>query len=377
MTTSVERSEAAPAWVDDFTFDQEAVAFQPPRRRWRRWVALVVLVLVGAIAVAWFLNPFGKTAAASLVTARATTGTIVSSVSLSGSVASSSINELSFATSGTVTAVNVAVGDRVTAGQVLATIDDASLKVQLEVAQANLSAAEARLELDQAGPTAATIASARDAISQAKLQLSTAKTSLADTIAQNNQNVAQAKASLAAARAQLAADTLALAPGDPQLAKDQQAVDAATTNLSSTQLKGTLSLHQAQAQVSSAALNLTTANHNYAAKTVPATDAQIASDQAAVAQAQQALTTTKATGATISSPVAGTVTVVGIKVGQAITASSSSSSSSGTATTGQIEVMDLAHLQIAGEASETDIRDRKSTRLNSSHIQKSRMPSSA
>lgn len=355
MTTSIERTEPAPAWVDDFAFDQQTVAVQPRRRRWRRWVAILVLVVLLAAAGLWVLNPFGKTAAASFVTGKATTGTIVASVSLSGSVASSSINELSFATSGTITAVDVAVGDKVNAGEVLATIDDAALNVQLEVAQANLTAAQARLALDQAGPTAATIASAKDSISQAKLQLSTAKTSLSDTITQNNQSIAQAKAALAAAKTQLANDKAALAPGDPQLVKDQQAVDTATTNLSSTELKATLSLHQAQSQVSSASLSVTTAQHGYAAKIVPTTAAQIASDKAAVAQAQQALTTLQATGASIVSPVAGTVTVVGIKVGQAVSAPNASASSSATSSTGQIEVMDLANLQIAGQASETDI----------------------
>lgn len=355
MTTSVEKADPAPSWVDEFAYDQGALALQPPGRRWRRWAAALVVVALLAAAALWALNPFGKAAAATLVTGRASVGTIVSSVSVSGSVASSSVSELNFGTSGTVTAVKVVPGDTVTAGEVLATIDDSSLQVQLQVAQANLTAAQARLSLDQAGPTAATIASARDSISQAKLQLSTAQTSLSDTIAQNDQNVAQAQDALTAAQAQLTADTATLAPGDPQLAKDQQAVDTATANLSATQLKATLSLHQAQAQVSSAQLSVTTAEHNYALKIVPATSAQIASDQASVAQAQQALTTLQQAGATITAPIAGTVTVVNLKVGQTVTGAASSTSASSSSTTGQIEVMDLSHLQIAGEASETDI----------------------
>ena len=178
---------------------------------------------------------------------------------------------------------------------------------------------------------------------------------MSDTIAQNNQNIAQAQAALTSAQSQLAADTATLLPGDPQLVKDQQAVDSATANLGATQLKVTLSLHQAQAQVSSASLGVTTAEHNYTLKIVPATAAQIASDQASVAQAQQALTTLQQAGATITSPIAGTVTVVNVKVGQAVTGSTSSTAFSSSTATGQIEVMDLSQLQIAGEASETDI----------------------
>ncbi len=359
MTSSIETSDPGQALVP--TYDLGSLEFGEPEalrgwRRWRRWLAaLVAIVVVVAVAV-WVLHPFGSAAATTFVTGQASTGTIVASVTLSGSVASSSVNELNFGVSGKVTAVNVAVGDTVAAGQVLATIDDASQQVQLEAAQANLTAAQARLDSDKAGPTAQTIASAKDAVDQAKLQLSTAKTSLSDTKAQNSLNVQQAQAALTAAEATLAADTAALAPDDPQLAKDQAAVDSATANLSSVQLKATQSQHQAQAQVSSATLGVTTAQHNYNTKVAPATDTQIASDEAAVAQAKQTLTSLQQTGTSIVSPIAGTVTVVNISVGQSVSgAASSSSSGPSSGTTGQVEVMDLTNLQIAGEASETDI----------------------
>ena len=355
MTTAIETSDPGSSWADDFEFGPPDGEVPTRRRRWLRWLLVpvaVALVIAGAIFIA---HPFG-TAATSLVTATATTGTVVSSVSISGSVASSSVNELSFTASGAVTAVNVVPGDTVTAGEVLATIDDSALQVQLETAQANLEAAQARLATDQAGPTSTTIASAKDAVSQASLQLSTARTSLSDTKAQNSLNISQATAAVAAAKATLAADTATLSPGDPQLAKDQAAVTSAESALSATTLKATQSLHQAEAQVSSASLGLTAAQHSYTLKIAPATDAQIAADKASVAQAQQALANLQATGATITSPIAGTVTAVNIKVGQQVPGSGSSSASSASSTTtGQIEVMDLAQLQIAGEASETDI----------------------
>ena len=55
-----------------------------------RWSCVLI-----AGAVIWVANPFGSTAAR-LVTAQATTGTVVSSVSLSGAVASSTVEELNF-----------------------------------------------------------------------------------------------------------------------------------------------------------------------------------------------------------------------------------------------------------------------------------------
>jgi macrolide-specific efflux system membrane fusion protein len=355
VATKREVVEASTSWIDDLDFDQSAGGPEPRRRRrWLRWLVPPMVVVVAIAAALWGLNPFATTAV-SLVTAKATTGTIVSSVSISGSVASTTIKELNFGTSGTVTAVNVAPGDKVTTGEVLATIDDASLKVQLETAQANLDAARAKLTLDQAGPNAATIASARDSVDQAKLQLSTARQSLTDTYAQNAQSLSQARADLAAAKATLATDEATLAPGDPQLAKDKTAVTQATSALSSAKLKATLAVHQATNQVSSARLGVTTAEHNYALKIAPVTSAQIASDKAAVSADQLALTTLQQNGATIISPIDGTVTVVSLVVGQSISAPASSSSSSSASTTGQIEVMDLAKLQIAGQASETDI----------------------
>jgi multidrug efflux pump subunit AcrA (membrane-fusion protein) len=354
VATTREVAEASTTWIDDLDFDQSSVGPLPHRRRrWLRWLVPPLVAIVAIGAALWVLNPFATTAV-SLVTASATTGTIVSSVSLSGSVASTTIKELSFGTSGTVTAVNVAPGDKVTTGEVLATIDDASLKVQLETAQANLDAADAKLALDQAGPTAATIASAKDSVNQAKLQLSTARQSLNDTYAQNAQSLSQAKADLAAAKSTLATDQATLPAGDPQIARDKTAVSQATAALSSAKLKATLAVHQATNQVSSAVLGVTTAEHNYALKIAPATSAQIAADKAAVSSSQLALTNLQQTGATIASPIDGTVTVVNLVVGQAISGSSASSSSS-SSTTGQIEVMDLAKLQIAGQASETDV----------------------
>ncbi|GAB3986672.1 hypothetical protein GCM10029978_102800 [Actinoallomurus acanthiterrae] len=74
---------------------------------------------------------------------RVSRGTIVASVSASGTVASAKSRDLSFTTSGTVDKINVQVGDKVDKGQVLATVDDANARDNLEAAQAALDAAEA------------------------------------------------------------------------------------------------------------------------------------------------------------------------------------------------------------------------------------------
>ncbi|MET0911024.1 MAG: biotin/lipoyl-binding protein [Ilumatobacteraceae bacterium] len=130
------------------------------RRRRRRWFALVAVVVVVAVAAGatwWFAirddapatTADGATTAPIRQIAEVTTGTFTSAVSAEGTVAAAESEDLSFGSSGTVTAVNVAVGDTVTAGQVLATIDSAELEAALAETQATYAEAAATLADDQ------------------------------------------------------------------------------------------------------------------------------------------------------------------------------------------------------------------------------------
>lgn len=148
----------------ELTDDDEAAATgtsEHPRRR-RRWrkrvaVATVVAVVAGAAgAGGWFWYGQRSTDQAATVAAAeptrqlvaVTTGEIVTSVSAEGTVAAAETESLSFSTAGTVTAVNVAVGDTVAAGDVLATIDSPSLQQSLAEAQASEADAKATLVED-------------------------------------------------------------------------------------------------------------------------------------------------------------------------------------------------------------------------------------
>ena len=344
----------------------ESDEFEAPRQRgWWRWLAILVVVAVVVAVGLWAADPFGAKAAAP-VTATASTGTIVSSVDVSGSITAASVDELSFGASGTVQTVAVTVGQAVTAGEVLATIDAAAATAQLSVAQANLAAAQARLASDKVGPTSATVATARDSVSQANQQLANARQSLSDTEAGNAQAIDAAEASVSAAQAKLTADQQAQPPVPAnQLAADSSALAQAKQSLSAAQVHAATSLHQAQQQVSSASLGVTSAQDQYDLKTAATPAAQIASDEASVAQAQSALVTAGQTagGAEIVAPGAGTVTAVQIKVGQQVGggsgsgggASASTSSSSSSSASGQVEVMDLAHLVLDGQVSDVDV----------------------
>lgn len=105
--------------------------------------ALAVLLAVG-IGVGYLsLNGGDDTASASSTrTAQVTRGNVVSSVSASGSVASSRTRSLTFGTSGTVTKINVAAGDKVKKGKVLAQIDRTAAEENVTSAKASLAAAE-------------------------------------------------------------------------------------------------------------------------------------------------------------------------------------------------------------------------------------------
>ncbi len=103
---------------------------------------LAILLAVGAGAAYFSLNDDAGASSPGRIV-RVTRGTVVSSVSASGSVASSKSRDLGFGASGTVDSIKVQAGDKVKKGKVLATLDDASASDSLRSAKAALDAAEA------------------------------------------------------------------------------------------------------------------------------------------------------------------------------------------------------------------------------------------
>ena len=85
---------------------------------------IAVVVLAGTGAFIWAHN---TSASVSYRTEPVTLGTVTQTVSLSGNLTPVGASNLSFGSSGKVTAVNVQVGQQVAAGTVLATIDTTSL----------------------------------------------------------------------------------------------------------------------------------------------------------------------------------------------------------------------------------------------------------
>src|SRR5207244_3727976 len=101
--------------------------------------ALVVVCAIVFFALNAVYGFLGSSSASSGLqrTATVSVGTVQSSVSASGNVSAASAASVDFGTSGTLTAVNVSVGDHVSAGHVLGTIDPTTAQTTLEAAQAN------------------------------------------------------------------------------------------------------------------------------------------------------------------------------------------------------------------------------------------------
>ncbi|SDJ56293.1 membrane fusion protein, macrolide-specific efflux system [Lentzea albidocapillata subsp. violacea] len=135
---------------------------------------LLVVVLLGA-GVAGYLMFFGSPGSAQPTAARtaaAANRDVSEVVTASGTVQSSFSAAASFGASGTVTEVNVKVGDVVTQGQQLAKLDPTQAQLQVDIAQGNLNAA-----LDKGTGTTALLTAYR----QAQLALQQAKDTLAST----------------------------------------------------------------------------------------------------------------------------------------------------------------------------------------------------
>jgi HlyD family secretion protein len=119
------------------------------RKRPLRWpmVAVVVVVLAGGgTAYAVGRGPDGP----HYRTVAATRGDVEETLSTTGQVDAARRSDLSFGTDGTVASVKVAVGDRVKAGDVIATLDTAQLDAAVTKANATLAQAIAQLASDRA-----------------------------------------------------------------------------------------------------------------------------------------------------------------------------------------------------------------------------------
>jgi HlyD family secretion protein len=159
--------------------------------RWVRWIILAVLVVaIGGGAYFLITAQQAKAAAAAatppLQTATARTGNLILRASGTGTLIASNEVNLGFKTSGTLTTLNVKLGDKVTAGELVATLDDTNQLLQLSQAQQSLN--------QLTSPSA--IATAQLAVTTAQANVINAQAALGG--AQNWQNPALAQDEYAA-----------------------------------------------------------------------------------------------------------------------------------------------------------------------------------
>lgn len=335
-------------------------------------------------------------------------GSVLETVSASGNIEAPSQVGLDFQTGGRIQAINVAVGQSVQTGQVLAQVDPAIADAQLASAQASLAAALAALAKLQQGPTATQLHVNVAQLAQAANQVHSAQTAQNDTRnviaaadAGTAQQISNAQAQVAMSQQQLAVDQSAVAAAckttaaqagctqaEQRVAQDTAALNQANTalaNATSAQqqqaAKDQQTLDQAQAAVSQAQAAQALAVANAAAAVAPASSAAIAQAQAQVQSAQLAVTQaqTAVAGTTLTAPQAGTVASITGVVGQQIgtgssgassaaqSASSSSGSSGGSgagasvstaattsSSTGFITLTQLSNLNVQASFAETD-----------------------
>jgi len=290
---------------------------------------------------------------------------ITSGVSATGSLTAITEQNLGFVTGGQLTAVNVKVGDRVTAGQVLATIDPFAAQQSLDQARGQLRTQQATLEklnnspvvggsqdtLDQAQTILAktraqadaqndaaetAVDNARRALSQAKKQLDKAEdakkaacasgpavamlasSGSSSTTTSNTPSVPTMPTSGASSAACTSAQS-AVASAKSGVVTAQNNLDAAKQQQDVTEASGRLAVANAQQAVVSAQNALDSAASDRPSN-ISAQAGQVTAAQAAVDQAQRALDDT-----TLRAPVDATVSAVNGTVGEFVAPSSGTS----------------------------------------------------
>lgn len=198
-----------------------------PRRIMRSGALIVGVAAVIAGGVVGGKHFLGATAPASsgqtshLVAV--TRGNLVSTVSGTGTLAFAQTMNLTPKLSGTLSSFKLQVGDTVTAGQAIASLDPTDLNAQISQAEISVKSAQAKLDAAGAPATTATLDAARASLlsAQQKLQQTEQPYTAADIAAQQAA-VGQAEAQLQAAEQPYTAS---------DIAAQKAAVDLAATQL--------------------------------------------------------------------------------------------------------------------------------------------------
>lgn len=140
------------------------------------------LIVVAILAVgAYFLFFRSSKAPADLVTV--TRGTIAEKVSITGNTTPTQSVSLGFQNTGTIDRIYRSLGEKVSAGEVVARLNMASLSAALQQAQANLAVQQAKLDGLKAGSRPADIAASQAALQKAQQDLANLYAGISDASA--------------------------------------------------------------------------------------------------------------------------------------------------------------------------------------------------
>ncbi len=153
---------------------QEEVKLLKPRRK-KRWiiVAVICLLVIAAVVFYFLKKPAQQETTYSYIrTTTLTKGSLEDSISSTGTVESAKTSNVTTDLSYTVKSVNVAVGDTVSEGDVICTLDTSDLESQIEREEESLAKTKSSAQ--------SSYNSAKDSYDKAKESLSDAKEALAE-----------------------------------------------------------------------------------------------------------------------------------------------------------------------------------------------------
>ena len=142
----------------------------------KKFVIILALLAAGGI---WAFNAW-RPKVPVYKTEKVVRANMVQEVSETGAVKKGQVLNLSFKNSGVISKINVAKGDEVKAGDVLAELDSRQLQVQLEQARANLNLYDLQLEKLQKGASAEEVSIVQSQAQAAQIARDSARQSLAD-----------------------------------------------------------------------------------------------------------------------------------------------------------------------------------------------------
>ncbi|HET6965823.1 MAG TPA: HlyD family efflux transporter periplasmic adaptor subunit [Acidimicrobiales bacterium] len=301
------------------------------------WIGNGILVVVVGVLAYFGLTSLFHTASAHSATRTATVqvGTVSQTVTASGNISPAQSQNVNFPTGGTVSTINVSVGQRVTAGQTLATLDPGPAQAALTAAEDNLTAAQDNLSLAQNGnETPPQIQQDNATLSVDQAAVNSAQTTL--TADQSQLATYQAECSKSPSGTTSAGATSSGAGGKTGGSTTSPTTTAASTSNPcqlATSEQQTVNQDQnalSQAQNALNQENLALGAKRYAnPATILQDEAQVTSAQAAVTQDQKALA-----GTTLAAPFDGTVTAVNGTLGQTVSGGGNSSAASSGGTSG-------------------------------------------